>query len=522
MNRLRDYYEANKKLLFASLISTFIWGLMAHAYCFFDSNFSHDSLLEFNAAIYSNSLKITSGRIFTGLYRAIFRGDLTLPWFTGVQSLIWIGLSVFLVLRLLDSRSRVLTFLTAGIMAANMTLSATAATYLHDLDSYMCALFCAVASVSLWRKGKWLWGAIPIALSLGIYQGYVFAAATLIILVSILDLLNNRSAKEVFHAGWKAIGMAAAGAVLYVICLLITLKITGQALHTTEANSVTNVLHIHPRNLLHLIPDTYRSWFSLLANKYMLIPHAGMKAVVSLLILACAGVLGIWLGRGKTGKWEKLLCLSLAALSPLCMNAIYILAEGNVHILMQYPVWLFYLFPLVLGDWLVKHWSGSTGSREKAAVLQRWTAAFLVGAVLYCSAQFANTIYLKKDLEHDAHVSFMTRVMSRVETIGGYVPGETELVFVGLPMSPPQLNTVAPGFENYTDIVGLLIPDVVFGDWTLRWQIYYYYMLGVPVNLAKETVWQEVAAREETKQMPSYPLDGSIAYQGDTLVVKFG
>ena len=126
MQQIRAFYEAHKKWLWFSLIATFLWGMVAHGYCFMDNNVSHDSLNEFQSAIVGNDIKIGSGRFFVPLYRDLLRSDVTLPWLIGVLSLLWIGMSVFLVMRMFRVRSKVTAFLIAGIFTVNISVSSTA------------------------------------------------------------------------------------------------------------------------------------------------------------------------------------------------------------------------------------------------------------------------------------------------------------------------------------------------------------------------------------------------------------
>ena len=58
MNNLPHTWEKEKKLLLFTLAATLFWGLLAHGYGIMDSNFSHDSLTEFNG------IKIFNGQGF--------------------------------------------------------------------------------------------------------------------------------------------------------------------------------------------------------------------------------------------------------------------------------------------------------------------------------------------------------------------------------------------------------------------------------------------------------------------------
>ena len=75
---LKEKFQNNKHTLIYCFAVTFIIGLITHAYMYFQDSFSHDSLNEFNGAVY-NVWKIQLGRYFVPLYRMFTRGDLTLP-----------------------------------------------------------------------------------------------------------------------------------------------------------------------------------------------------------------------------------------------------------------------------------------------------------------------------------------------------------------------------------------------------------------------------------------------------------
>ena len=94
MNNLSQTLEKEKKLCLYSLAVTFLWGLLAHGYGIMDSNFSHDSLNEFNGLIFGNQWKIQLGRFLIPVYRNFSRTDLTLPRLIGILGLLWRGLAV--------------------------------------------------------------------------------------------------------------------------------------------------------------------------------------------------------------------------------------------------------------------------------------------------------------------------------------------------------------------------------------------------------------------------------------------
>ena len=136
--------------LLLCLISVLCWGLIAHSYGFFNCNFSHDSLNAFYATPRENQWKLENGRFIVTVYRALFRGNFALPWLIGLLALFFVGLSLFLMARMLKLHNPLLLVLTGGIMCVNLSFTAQTATYIHELDCNYLALLLAVGAVYLW------------------------------------------------------------------------------------------------------------------------------------------------------------------------------------------------------------------------------------------------------------------------------------------------------------------------------------------------------------------------------------
>ncbi len=518
VNKALGYYEQNFKQLRFAMTATFLWGMAAHAYCFFDNSVSHDSLNEFHGAILGNNIKMSSGRVFTSLYRDLFRSDVTLPWLIGLLSLLWLGITVFFLIRLFQIDSKILTFLTAGILTANLSFSATAATYLHDLDCYMFAVLCATVAVFLWRQASWGWlaGIVFVTITLGIYQAYLFVAVTLVIMVSLLDLLDGRNFQTVFLAGMKAICMILLGGGLYYLAMKVRLHYAGLQLYNNDYNSLYLLQKMSLAELPGLVWAAYCECFHRLWNGYSAYPKAIMQGIT--LFLGIAGMVSLIVSvrniRGKTA--EIALTLLLLVLLPLGMCMIYVLTKGYVHVLMVYPVWFAYLFILLLALRLSECWKHWIGQCTKILCM------VLMALLLYGNVQFANGMYLKKDMEYDAYLSLMTRIVTRMEMQQDYQHGQTPVVFVGLPERNRVLNAMSPGFEGYWEVTGLESTDVIFMPEPNRFQAYFDYVLNIPIQIADADTWTAILSSDLAAQMPAYPADGFLAMEDGVLIVKLG
>ena len=517
---LTEELRQDKKRFLFVMAAVFVWGLFAHGYGFLHASFSGDSLSEFCGELGSNSWKIQLGRYVVPAYKAVFRTDMTLPWLVGLLSLIWIGLAVYMTVGIFRMESRTMMVLTAGIFTANITVAATAATYLHDYDCDMFALLCAVAAVWLWRERKWgmFVGAVPVAVSMGIYQSYVSVAVVLIMFACILDLLNEVSFRIVLCNGWKAVAMLALGGILYYAGLHLVLNITGIPMHTGDTNSLDALAALTPGSILSLTRDAYRDCLYRLLSVKSPYPSWLIRSFTAAQILVAAAAFAIGLFNRRIKPLAKLLCLALAALLPLGMHLIYVLTSGMVHDLMVYAIWLFYLLALLLSDWLAKY-SEKHGCANRRTQLPRWLCMGMIAVILYGNVQTANALYLKKDMEQDAYLALMNRIVYRMETVEEYEAGVTPVVFVG---SHRLLNEVIPGYEEYRDITGMYSSVVANTQEDYRLRSYFQTVMNYPVSVPGGDVFRQIREDSRVKAMPAYPQDGSVAMIDGTMVVKLG
>lgn len=513
MEGLTRPMEDRKRQLLFCLACVFIWGLMAHAYGFLHSSFSHDSLLEFNGDGLSNRIRISNGRFLSPVCRWIFRTNMTLPWLVGVLGLLWIGLSAYLILRLSRLKTPAAAILVSGFLTANLTVSATAATFLHDFDCDMLALLMAVGAVFCWNRGKWgfLPGAVLVMLSLGLYQSYICVSIVLILFVCITELLDGEKAKSVIFKGLRACAMLLLGGIIYYVLMKLVVRLSGIQMLSNVYNSLdrpAKLLEASWFDIRYVFKATYRLYFERIIQ--VLSPFPAVTQGATAVLLAVSGIALIAeVLSPKVGWIEKLLVLILAALVPFGGNLMHFVTMGSAdHELMVYSYWLIYLLPLLPLPRLP--W-------DKLAKPISWVKPVCAGliVVLICAqVQVANVLYLKKDLEQDAYLSVMTRVIYRMEDTEGYIPGETPVVMVGLPQ---QLNDTIPGFEAYRKPNGMWMTDVLnYGD-SGHWAAYFKYIL---LNPAKIVSGSKMTDDPRVQALPCYPAQGCTAIIDGTLFVK--
>jgi hypothetical protein len=216
---------------------------------------------------------------------------------------------------------------------------------------------------------------------------------------------------------------------------------------------------------------------------------------------------------------EKALCMLLAALLPLGMHMIYVLTGGIVHDLMVYAIWLFYLLVLLFTDWVARSGMQSESTvRKRLCRIPQWLCMGMIFVILYGNVQTANVLYLEKDLEQDANLAIMNRIVYRMETVEGYETGITPVVFVR--SEQPASEQIIPGFERYRSITGMHAATVASNTEDYRLRAYFWTMMNYPANIPGSDVFQRMQADPRAKAMPAYPNQGSVAMIDDVLVVK--
>ena len=514
---IKQRLYANKKRLLYCLAVTFIFGLAAHAYMYFQDAFSNDSLNEFNGQQYIH-WKIQLGRFLAPVCRLFTRGDLTLPWLIGLISLFWTSMVVFVTTKIFEVKSKTLTALIAGIFVTNITVTATTATYIHDLDVNMLALLLAVISVYLWQRHKWghLFGAIFVFGALALYQSYISVTITLIFIDLILRLLKQTDFKTVFIKGLKAILMLAIAGAAYYATYKVTLLLFN--LNTvTSYNSMENLLNLE---FFELIKDIVRTY--VLTIRFILLAPSSLPAfataAISILCILTAGVIILAkIFSKEIGIKEKLLTLVLIALLPMAMNISKVLSNGMSHDLMHYAIWLVYLFVLLIlynADTLAPNKNSFISLIGKYG---KQLCALLLCIMFLGNIVLANQVYVKKDLEQEATLAYFTRVIDRMDTTEGYTRTETPVVFIG---QPDYLTDNMEGFETPGLLIGATYHYVLGAAQPDYYDSYFAYKLHYKILVADN--FEDFLDNQAVLDMPVFPQQGSIQIIDGTLVVKLG
>lgn len=484
------------------LVSTVLFSLAAHGFLFTNELFSHDSISYFTYATGSVPFYIGIGRFLIPVYEGI-KGAVAAPWLIGLLFMLWTALSAFLLVRLFRIRSTGGQILMSGLVCTNLALTLTGATYIYCMDEYAFALFAAVLAVCCFARGRWwpLAGLVPLAASLAVYQAYFTVAASLCLLLLLHRLVQREPVGKVFVSGACALGFLAAGFITYFGLWTLICAAAGVAKQRVGESVLGG------RSLGELLDLVFRANVSYLQGLFDGSGILGwlLPAVHGLLVVILVWKLGCILADRAIQPGSRVLILLLSCLIPTAFHSAAILLAGSATELMTFAGELLYLLVIVVLE------PGGSEWEEKMPL--RGLAMILLCCVLWQHVVYANQVYMKKELDHQATLTLASRMIDRIEMLEGYVPGETPVAFVGRLDYNAYLNHGRAAFSNVQKTVGL------WKDYGATYNMGRYLTdyLNYPLVWDTET---DFSQRAEVQNMPVFPAADSIAMVDGTVVVK--
>ena len=515
--RIKEHCSQHMLLYFV-IGATFFFGLCAHAYRFFNLDFSHDSMLIFEGpdALWQISL----GRFAQPLYWEI-RGDLTAPFLLCSLSLIWLALANYIVVSLLELRSLRHIALLCGILSTNTVMTLSFATYLPWIDVYTLAYL--LAALAAWLAVRYPFGFaaawVPITLSLALYQSYFNVTVFLLMIVFVKHVLDGFETKQLLRRIAKYFGALLGGPILYYIVLQLVLFATSSVL-TDSYNGISAVGDFGDISIPFLIaatygypilymffPETYHPWVTVLAEVFVL--TAAIVALVRTVRVK------------KLAKPPRLLLTLCVLAMPFGMDVVLFISKGVHHSLTIFSFFLFYPFAFMLWE----YHSGLPAAdlpQRGAEAAKRIRALFpavsgcLLLTVIVFNIVFANQVYLKKSLEYQATISFMTKLTYSIEQTEGYEPGVTPVLVVG-EFEASSLFAEREGFEQISGTGLAWQFAVIFSD---SFPQFFNSVLSYRINWMNMDYAYVYAELPEVQAMPVYPAKGSCRIVDGVLFVK--
>lgn len=507
--------------------------IMLLAYTFAYTN----GMFLFDAAFIYRGINLTPQTVsdkWLSPYLSILDMGVNMPWLGGIFAVLFMILSVYLIVDMLNITSKVGIWIVAGLCSTNSSIICqqeyTGGNYTGEI-----ALFFACLAAWCANKGKrnlksFIFTMVFIALSAGTYGAYVSVAPCLMIISTIMDIFQNHSAKKNCLNIIEKFIKFLFGIVLYYLVLRLEMHFLGASLQRymgedalASADGIFSMLKWIPKayeNIISYYVDGSAGGFLPSYMAYIMMIALGMGSFL-FVIYVCKRIKKIQLEKGNL-----VLLLMLLIVFPLAINLIYVMSSGNVHFLMIFT----YVMPLIL---LV---AVAEEMKEDDKLNSRWnykgacTAFYGCLAIfICCSIVFANAIFSRYYGMYMEALSIGTRVLDRVENCENF-EGTERIVILGAMQNDDYYSNskekavvldAVIGCANYRNVNG-----VNYGSWLRR---FITNILGSNMDYTSYTTFtkciesenldsQEVEILENMNYFPRYE---SVQKIGDIIFIKF-
>lgn len=502
---LREVSGRVKKKWRLAFFSAFLIGLLIHMPAMLSDIPNHDGL----DSLYFDQNMITSGRWFL-MIACGFSSFYTLPWLIGLIGLFWLGLTAAVLVELLEVERGWAVVAVGGLLVSFPALASTFA-YVFTLDGYMLALFLAALSVLLTKKHRcgYLAGAVCLAFSLGIYQGYLSFAMLLAVFAILMLFAEEGRMREKIRRTLRYPAMGALGAALYYIILQILLKVQGKELASYQGiDSMAG--GGESAGILVTLAGMYRDFFAFSLKGNVLFGN-----VISFLACAMIGVtfaLTVLSLAMKRKWWKKLsffaiMILTAVILPPVTNVILLISPDVTYHLLMRYQ-WVLYLIGMTA---FVSRYGEKTGN-----ALIQW-AAFVGAFIMMLYYGVTDNIgYSNLQKKYEKTYAYCLRLLDRIEQTQGYYQG-IPIAMIGV-VGDEEFPETDLTFSVTSGMIGLNGDMLLYTGENYRLFIQNY--LGATLNILPPAAMSEMYYDEEYVSMDSFPGENSIRIIDGIMYIK--
>lgn len=483
-------------------LATWILGLLAHAYRFFNFLPTWDSMYNFTGT----GATFWSGRCFLGYFSDI-SSKYDMPWVNGALSLFYISIAVVMLIDLFEIKERLYCILLAGLVVSFPTVTSTFA-YMFTADGYMMAFLLSVTGIWLtckFKHGVWP-GAVCIGLSMGTYQAYISVTLMVVLLIAVKALLlDKKSFKNAFFEYWRCLAAILGGAVFY--------KVADSLFNAYYGITLTGYQGIDSVGILTLAQykEALHKTFSSLAHLWCL--HNGLFSTNKYGLANAAVVGGILLGTVilivKNKTYKDVLGVIVTALAiivlPIAAFSVNFVSPGtSYHTLMEMGVCFIYLLLLlyiVHGEW-----------KNKAGKALQVIGVCVLAFLCYYNTVNANIAYNSMNLSYQKSYGVCSNILDRIEQLDEY-PEVSKVALIG------DYHAASGGIDELSPTIMGVSQDIYLKTdyhYISMWN--YCFGRGFAMTSGEEK--EAIKQTEEYQELSAYPAKNCVAVINGTIVVK--
>lgn len=488
-----------------SFFTVVIVGLLTHMRVFVSDIPNHDGM----SSIYFDQNMITSGRWFLRVACGI-SSDYTLPWLIGVLCVLYLGLTAVLLQRFFRVKHTFTAMLLGAILVTYPTLAANFA-YIFTADGYMMALLLAVLAVFLVERSKlgFLWGAVALGFSMGIYQAYISFTMILAVFAVCRGWFFGSAFKEKLQITWRYIAMGGLGAALYYVMLQILLLV-----QKTELSGYQGIGEGNSNSLLQTLVLIYKDFVVHTLRGNIMMQKGVLAFAIIILVAVAALVLLVALYRaGSLKSIRTYLAAGVAVVVlPVCFNAILLISPDVIyHALMRYQWVLIPMFALVILD---RHLEVGNPARMQAVI--SWAGIGLAAVIAFRYTTICNIGYFNLEKKFEKTYSYCLRLLEQMEETPGY--------YHGMPVA--MIGVVGDHYLPSTDLtVGVTDSLIgVNGDYLFytaeNYKAFIAYYFGVNIETVPLEDMVDIIQTPEYKELSVFPKENSMKVVDGILYIR--
>lgn len=502
-NKIRKVIKENR----IALLSSFTWGLLAHAYMMLNKFPNHDDI----TSMRGYGTGYPSGRWFLAFMGDTIKkwfGNYSLPWLNGIITILLLAMAVCVFVRMFDIYNEIEIILVSGIM---ITFPAVTCMFIFMFTSYYYAVAVLLVLISCYltfyyKKGFFI-GVLGLACATGVYQAYFMIAPGLFVLYLLKRCLRSETdSKQEIGYALKLLAVLFGTLIVYMCINKICLKITD--IQMTDYQALDEMGKVTVASTIRGIKIAYKTFLKMFLADYLGFTNILFIRVLMILAMVLDFILGtIWLLQ-ESKFIKKLYFLVLLLLFPLSLNGIYVLCPNSPYMygLMFYSLALFWLLPIIL-------WNGIKGEEHNMVkCLINWCMILCIGISSIGYVRYANEVYLSMDITLHQAESYYTTLITRIKSAPGYTD-EMKVAYIG-ELEDQTLYRSGSLFSELTITDGSR--DII-GNYS--WKKFMAKYLGFRPKEDKEC--DKYKELDSVKNMPCYPDDGSIQIIDNVVIVKF-
>ena len=503
------------------LITSFIAGILTHGEMIFNKISMHDDI-----SLFISSAGLEQGRWVGRLYdivlRKLFGEKFSVPVFSGLLSILFIAKCTYLLVDLFKIKEKQYVILLTIIMVVAPSVTHTFM-YMQIAPVNFLAVFMVVLACWLTVNYRWGWviSVFLIAISCGIYQGYISFYFAILLLFGIRTaLIDLHEFKRLILSG---VGVSGAGIIVYMMGLKYYEAVKGVK---ATYMGMEHVAELNLAGRLSSIGKCYADYLEILNNKNLDLQTTNLMTVIYRMVfifLIVCFVSYIWKYR-KENAISLLLAIACFVILPIGTNAIYILGTSETQVTMVglYPMVVSLIAIPVILNWSeldeVTACSKSMKDVLKPQRILRYGACIALSLLCLNYVYMSNATYMRLSFLQEKLIAYQTTMVTQIKSVEGY-RDEYPVIWVG----EGKLKDLSTAENPRWDSVNMGYARDSFEQMlsNYAWKTF----MKEHVGYNPESVLPDEAlgvVQTEIDDMPCYPDEGSIAVINEYVVIKLG